>query len=39
VTRDTIVSVEDVDLSSDLDVVALRREMERAAMPAAGKAA
>jgi predicted homoserine dehydrogenase-like protein len=39
VTRDTIVSVEDVDLSSDLDVVALRREMERGAKPAAGKAA
>ncbi len=39
VARDAIVSVDDVDLSSDLDVVALRREMERAAAPAAGKAA
>ena len=33
VAQDTIVRFEDVDLSHDLDVVELRREMERAAVP------
>ena len=33
VARDTIVSFDDVELTQDLDVVALRREMENAASP------
>jgi predicted homoserine dehydrogenase-like protein len=35
VARDTIVRFEDVELERDLDVVALRREMEQAAPPSA----
>jgi predicted homoserine dehydrogenase-like protein len=35
VARDTIVRFEDVELERDLDVVALRREMEQAARPSA----
>ena len=32
VARDTVVSFDDVDLERDLDVVALRREMERSTL-------
>jgi predicted homoserine dehydrogenase-like protein len=39
VAKDAVVSVDDVELDRDLDVVELRREMERAGAPPAAKAA
>jgi predicted homoserine dehydrogenase-like protein len=39
VAKDTVVSVDDVELDRDLDVVELRREMERAGAPPTSKAA
>jgi predicted homoserine dehydrogenase-like protein len=39
VTQDAVVSIDDVELDRDLDVVELRREMERAGAPPAAKAA
>jgi len=39
VAKDTVVSVDDVELDRDLDVVNLRREMERAGAPPISKAA
>ena len=39
VAKDSIVRFDDVELERDLDVVALRREMERAAPPASARAA
>jgi predicted homoserine dehydrogenase-like protein len=39
VAKDAVVSVDDVELDRDLDVVELRREMERAGAPATAKAA
>ena len=39
VAKDTVVSFEDVELDRDLDVVELRREMERRGAPAMVKAA
>src|SRR4051794_23260530 len=39
VAKDVVVSVDDVELDRDLDVVELRREMEREAAPVAVKAA
>ena len=39
VGKDQIVSFDDVDLTADLDVVALRREMEDRFRPAQGAAA
>lgn len=39
VAKDQIVSVDDVELEADLDVVALRREMEDAARPKAARSA
>ena len=38
VAKDTVVSIDDVELDRDLDVVELRREMERAGGPAVVKA-
>ncbi len=39
VARDQIVSIDDVELEADLDVVALRRQMEDAARPKAARSA
>jgi predicted homoserine dehydrogenase-like protein len=39
VAKDAVVSVDDVELDRDLDVVDLRREMERAGAPPTVKAA
>jgi predicted homoserine dehydrogenase-like protein len=39
VAKDTIVRFEDVELERDLDVVALRREMEQSALRKPAKAA
>ena len=39
VAKDTVVSFDDVELDRDLDVVDLRREMERAGAPPTVKAA
>ncbi len=39
VAKDTVVSIDDVEIERDLDVVELRREMERAAAPRVVKAA
>jgi predicted homoserine dehydrogenase-like protein len=39
VAKDTVVSFDDVELDRDLDVVDLRREMERAGAPSAARAA
>ncbi len=39
VAKDAVVSVDDVELDRDLDVVGLRREMERAGGAPAAKAA
>jgi predicted homoserine dehydrogenase-like protein len=39
VAKDTIVRFEDVELERDLDVVALRREMEQSALGKPAKAA
>ena len=39
VAKDAVVSVDDVELDRDLDVVELRREMERAGAPPAARAA
>ena len=39
IARDSIVRFEDVEIERDLDVVALRRQMEAAARPMAAKVA
>jgi predicted homoserine dehydrogenase-like protein len=39
VAKDTAVSFDDVELDRDLDVVELRREMERAGAPLAARTA
>ena len=39
VAKDTVVSFDDVELDRDLDVVELRREMERAGAPLAARTA
>jgi predicted homoserine dehydrogenase-like protein len=39
VAKDAVVSFDDVELDRDLDVVELRREMERAGAPPTAKAA
>ena len=39
VAKDTVVSFDDVELDRDLDVVELRREMERTGAPSTARAA
>ena len=39
VAKDTVVSIDDVELDRDLDVVELRREMERVGAPSTARAA